>query len=132
MLCTIHGLDTSRKSMRDYSTTKLLQVNQRFINGGSYQSRKMRCASSQHDSEIVLNFFHSFGLRDDEFVQGIDIGFRAGNDDIGIRAVAAINARVLHHALRIHWGVTVRALNADSDFAERIDTSSNRVHIELK
>src|SRR5687767_4338486 len=87
---------------------------------------------SQHDSEIVLNFFHSFGLRDDEFVQGIDIGFRAGNDDIGIRAVAAINARVLHLALSIHGGVTVRALNADSDFAERIDTSSNCVHIELK
>ena len=44
----------------------------------------------------------SFGLSNDEFIQSIDISFRAGHDDVSIRAVTAEDARVRNFALRIH------------------------------
>ena len=38
--------------------------------------------------------FSAFGLGDDQFVEGVDIGFGAGDDDVGIRAVTAKDARI--------------------------------------
>src|ERR1051325_10143955 len=106
-----------------------------FIETESTSLSPKRSTSSQHDSVSLIrgSWVESFSLGNDEFIQRIDICLRAGDDDIGIGTVTTEDARVRDFALSVHGLIAiVLRLNANGDFAERIDAFSNRVDVELE
>ena len=80
-----------------------------------------------------MHGLHAFSFSDDQFIECVDIRLCAGDDDIHIRAVTAIDARIFEFTLRVHFCVTAAiALNADSHFAERVNACGDGVNIELE
>jgi hypothetical protein len=73
-----------------------------------------------------------FRLRDDEFIDRIDIRLRAGDDDVGIRAVTAIDARIM----RLRFARPLRCdrsrLECGQSLAERVNAFGDGVNVELK
>src|SRR5512143_3336376 len=78
---------------------------------------------SQHHAMIVIcvNWFDSFSLGNDQFIQRVEVGLRAGNHDVGISTMSAEDALVHLFALRVHRVQAVLTLDADRYFAERVN-----------
>src|SRR5687768_15322421 len=82
---------------------------------------------------IRVNGLESFRLRDDQFIQSIEICLCTGDDDVGIRAVSAENAGMWDLLLCIHrWSIVVLWLNTNRDFAKRVNTFRDRMNVKLK
>src|SRR5690606_27820099 len=84
---------------------------------------------SKHYSMIVIGMhrFKAFGLRDDQFIQGVQIGLGAGNNDVGVRAMPTKDTRVGNLALGIHRLQSVLSLDAHRDLTHGVDPFRDRM-----